>query len=146
MSGSLLDVNVLIALHDSFHPGYQSAHAWFGALGRRVWSTCPHSESGCIRIMSHPRYPSVSAIPGEVARRLRALCSMPNHEFWPADLTLLDESRFELQQVQGAKQLTDIYLLGLAVKHGGQLVTFDGTIPWRAVRGARASHLKLLVS
>jgi len=84
--------------------------------------------------------------PDEMAGILREFCERPNHEFWADDLSLLDTHRFDLQQIQGALQLTDVYLLGLAVKHRGQLVTFDRSIPWRAVRGAKASHLKILVS
>ena len=36
------------------------------------------------------------------------------------------------------RQLTDIYLLGLASTHSGRLATFDRTIPVKAVVGATA--------
>jgi predicted nucleic acid-binding protein len=39
--------------------------------------------------------------------------------------------------------LTDVYLLALAVRHGGRLVTFDNGIPLAAVR--KATTQKLLV-
>ena len=42
------------------------------------------------------------------------------------------------------RQLTDIYLLALAVQHGGCLVTLDRGIPVQAVRGAVATHLVVL--
>jgi predicted nucleic acid-binding protein len=53
-------------------------------------------------------------------------------------LCLIDRSR-----ILGPKQLTDIYLLALAVKHSGRLVTFDRAIPIVAVRGAQADHVVL---
>ena len=50
----------------------------------------------------------------------------------------------DTRHVQGAKQLTDIYLLALAAKHGGRLVTRDGNIPLHAVHGAKLEHLLVL--
>jgi len=37
-------------------------------------------------------------------------------------------------------RLTDRYLLGLAVAHGGRLATFDAGIPRSAAVGAEARH------
>jgi hypothetical protein len=44
----------------------------------------------------------------------------------------------------GPKQLTDIYLLALAVKNSGRLVTFDRAIPVAAVRSAEPQHLVVI--
>jgi predicted nucleic acid-binding protein len=52
--------------------------------------------------------------------------------------------------LQAAKEMailygsTDIYLLGLAKKRGGTLVTFDRTIPLEAVKGATRATLTVL--
>ena len=46
--------------------------------------------------------------------------------------------------ILGPNQITDVYLLGLAVKNGGRLVTFDRGVPIKAVRGAEARHLVVL--
>ena len=67
-----------------------------------------------------------------------------DHAFWPDDISLLDERLIDRNHVLGPKQLTDIYLLALAVKHGGRLVTFDRAIPIAAVRGAQARHLVVI--
>jgi hypothetical protein len=40
--------------------------------------------------------------------------------------------------------VTDIYLLGLAVKHNGCLATFDRAITLATVRGAEAKNLVLI--
>jgi hypothetical protein len=46
--------------------------------------------------------------------------------------------------VRGHRQLTDVYLLGLAVRHGGRLVTFDQSIPIASVRGATRASLEVI--
>jgi predicted nucleic acid-binding protein len=72
---------------------------------------------------------------------LRTATGEERHEFWPDDISLLDPRRFNSTRVLGPKQLTDIYLLGLAVKNGGQLTTFDRSISRSAVVGAEAHNL-----
>lgn len=146
MSVSLLDVNVLIALIDPAHIHFNSAHEWFTSRRNQRWATCPITINGCIRILSRPGYADRIPAPSEAASLLRERCSLPDHEFWPDDISLLDESRFRLSKVGGPRQITDVYLLALAVTHRGQLVTFDRSIPWRAVIGATQAHLKILGS
>jgi uncharacterized protein len=146
MSRALLDVNVLVALHDPAHPNHEDAHRWFGRNRKRGWATCPVTVNGCVRVLSNPAYPSVTATPAEVASRLGVLCAGPDHEFWSDSVSLLDESLFRLQAITGHQQVTDICLLGLAVRHGGRLATFDRSIPLKAVAGAGPDRLELLGS
>jgi hypothetical protein len=72
------------------------------------------------------------------------LCAGPDHEFWSDSVSLLDELLFRLQAIAGHRQITDVYLLGLAVRHGGRLATFDGSIPLKAVVGAGPAHIELI--
>ena len=44
----------------------------------------------------------------------------------------------------GHQQLTDVYLLALAVKRGGRLATFDQRIPLAAVKGATRAALEVI--
>jgi len=44
-------------------------------------------------------------------------------------------------RIHGPRQLTDLYLLALAVRHGGQFVTFDGAVSVDAVRRAAKKHI-----
>ena len=69
---------------------------------------------------------------------------LPGHEFWSDSLSIADPAVFDHRRILGPDQITDVYLLGLAVKHGGRLVTFDRGIPIAAVRGAEARHLVVL--
>jgi toxin-antitoxin system PIN domain toxin len=140
---SLLDVNVLISLLDADHVHHARARAWFEAAVRQGWASCPITQNGCVRVLSQPGYPSPVPAP-EVVARLRRAAAGPRHEFWPDDLSLLDEQAVDAGRIHGPRQVTDIYLLALAVRHGGRLATFDGQVPRSAVPGARPEHLAVL--
>ncbi len=70
--------------------------------------------------------------------------SGPEHAFWPCDTTITDASVFDLTRITGHKQVTDVYLLALAVGRGGRFVTFDRRVPISAVAGATDEHLVVL--
>ncbi len=137
---ALLDVNVLIALLDADHASHRSALAWFGDHARGVWTSCPITQNGCVRIMSHPGYPNAHSVL-EIVQRLHAATAGRTHQFWPDSRSLLEERLIDATRVHGPRQLTDVYLLALAVKNGGRLVTFDASIAIGAVKGAKAQHL-----
>jgi len=144
MSVSLLDINVLIALLDPSHVHHERAHGWFAQSRKDGWATCPITLNGCVRILSNPAYPTVTATPTEVIAHLRAFCSSQYHEFWTDSVSVLDETLFRAQMFSGHRVLTDIYLLGLAVHRHGRLATFDGAISWRPVAGSTARHIDLI--
>ena len=75
--------------------------------------------------------------------RLDALCASGGYQFLVDEISLRDEDRFNLG---GAtfRQLTDIYLLGLAVNARARLATFDRSIPLAAVVGADSSQLEII--
>jgi toxin-antitoxin system PIN domain toxin len=141
---ALLDVNVLVALFDPEHVHHEAAHRWFGAERRHGWATCPLTENGLVRILSNPTYPGFSEPPTAVADRFRAFRESGSHAFWSDDVSLLDRSRVQLSRARGHRQITDVYLLALAVNHGGRLATFDRTIPLVSVSGATTGHLTVL--
>jgi len=140
---ALLDVNVLIALLDSDHASHESAMSWFSKHARQGWSSCPITQNGCIGIMSNPGYPNPLPVQA-VIDHLAEACRQDIHEFWPDEVSLLDSSVVESTRIHGPRQLTDIYLLALAVQHGGRLVTFGGGIPLAAVKKASAQNLLVL--
>jgi len=140
---ALLDVNVLIALLDADHSLHARAAEWFGNHARTGWASCPITENGCIRIMSHPGYPN--ALPVQVIIERFAEATRSNwHEFWPDDISLLDGERVDAARIHGPRQLTDLYLLALALRHGGRFVTFDQAIATNAIKGAKAKDLVVL--
>ena len=137
----LLDVNVLIALLDDAHVFSRRANEWLDAASRRI-ATCPIVENGVIRIMSAPAYSATHrATPEQVADGLRALAEGLDHEFWPDEVSMLDETLVDFSRLHGHRQVTDAYLLALAVRRDGALASFDTALPLTAVRGASKKHL-----
>jgi uncharacterized protein len=140
---ALLDVNVLIALIDQDHASHPHAMTWFRSHAKSGWASCPITQNGCLRIMSHASYPNALVVRAVMTRLAEAAAS-ELHEFWADDISLLDPRVADFSRIQGPRQLTDIYLLALAVKHGGRFVTFDSSIAHDAVKGAKKSHLLVL--
>lgn len=137
---SLFDVNVLIALLDAAHVHHARATQWLGENIRHGWASCPLTQNGCIRILAQPNYPnSVPAV--QAAARLREAVRTVHHQFWADDQSLLDDDLFNWTHLLGPRQLTDAYLLALAVRNKGRFVTLDGRVPLAAVPGAAAKHL-----
>jgi uncharacterized protein len=141
---ALLDVNVLIALFDPAHPNHDDAHRWFGRNRKRGWATCPITMNGCVRVLSNPAYPTVEATAAEVISRFAVLIASGGHQPWPDSVSLLDESLFRAEMIPGHQSVTDVYLLGLAVRRKGKLATFDRSIPVKAVVGATADSLEVI--
>jgi uncharacterized protein len=140
---ALLDVNVLIALLDADHSLHAPATQWFAANARDGWASCPITENGCVRIMSHPGYPNALPVRA-VIERLADATANPLHAFWPDDVSLLNAKVADPARIHGPRQLSDLYLLALAIRHRGRLVTFDKSIPLEAIRGAERKHVLVL--
>lgn len=140
----LLDVNVLVALFDPDHVHHDLAHDWFADSGRRGWATCPITENGFVRVLSSPVYGSPVVRASELIQRLHMFCRSAGHTFWADEVSLTDESLFDPAMLAGHRQLTDVYLLGLAARKSGCLATFDRTIPVKGVRGATPATLQVI--
>jgi len=140
---ALLDVNCLLALLDEDHSSHSRALLWWQSNRQAGWATCPLTQNGFARISSQSSYPSQRPL-GVAIDQLSRLSKMPDHEFWPDDISITDGSLFDHTFILGPNQITDVYLLGLAVRNGGRLVTFDRGLPLKAVRGAEARHLIVL--
>jgi uncharacterized protein len=129
---ALLDVNVLIALFDIAHVHHADAFTWWTKHRNDGWASCPLTQNGFVRVISGSRYPRPLAM------------ALPGHVFWPDDVSLADPKRFAHDRLAGPSQITDAYLLALAVQNDGRLVTFDRTIPLSAARGAEPRHVVAL--
>ncbi len=140
---ALFDVNILIALLDSDHTSHGVAWSWFAKHAREGWASCPITQNGCVRIMSNPSYPNTLPVRA-VVERLADACKDDVHEFWPDEISLLDPDVVDRTRIHGPRQLTDIYLLALAVEREGRFVTFDTGVPLAAVRDATADNLVVL--
>ena len=141
---ALLDVNVWVALFDDAHQFSARANAFIDTPGVQI-ATCPLVENGVIRVLSLPSYGRKGGLPIQrVREQLRSACAELDHEFWPDDISLRDEALVDFNRVQGHNQITDLYLLALAVHRGGCRASFDQAIALSSVPSAQARHLRLL--
>jgi predicted nucleic acid-binding protein len=90
--------------------------------------------------MSHPTYPNALPV-SAVIERLAEASTSSFHEFWADDVSLLDAAISIPTRIHGPRQITDLYLLALAVRHDGQFVTFDAVVAMNAIKGADKRHL-----
>ncbi len=140
---ALLDVNILVALIDRQHVSHFSAHRWLDQNLSHGWASCPLTENGCLRILTNPRYPAPVSL-GAAFEKIAHAKSSGRHEFWADDLSITDPARFNVSAFQGHQQFTDVYLLALAVRHGGRLATLDKRIALGSVRDAQPHHLAIV--
>jgi uncharacterized protein len=141
---ALLDVNVLVALFDPTHLHHEAAHRWFSAESGAGWASCPMTENGFVRVISHAAYPGNRATARDALARLLAFQRASPWQFWPDDISLVGEGVLVEERPVAHHQLTDLYLLALAVHHDGRLVSFDRKISLASVEGADARRLVVI--
>ena len=89
----MLDVNVIIALLDPDHAFHERAHLWWAAHEQAGWASCPITENAVVRIMSNPGYSAAARFTaGEMISRLRTFVEETDHQFWPDDVSVRDET------------------------------------------------------
>ena len=137
-------MNVWIALLDEAHVHHAQALAFMERRKVKI-ATCPLTENGVIRILNLPGYSKRGPAGFEpVQQKLQQICADVDHEFWPDSLSLRTESRVNWSRVLGHNQITDVYLLALAVANKGCLVTLDHRVALSTVIGAGSGNLMLL--
>ena len=140
---ALLDTSVLIALLDANHLQHPLCHRWL-ATQQDGWPSCPITLNGCIRILSQPQYPN--RLPMQtVVRGLQEAMAHPMHRFWPDTINPLAAGALDWQRLMRPAEITDAYLLALAVHHQACLVTLDQGISLDWTHGATAANLQVLV-
>ena len=143
MSRYLLDVNVLLSIAWEDLEDHEKVLGWFESLGQQSFASCGITQSGFIRISLNASFrPQVVPI-GAAMELLATLTSNPGHTFWPLDIGIGKATKFCIDRLSGSRQITDAYLLGLAIANDGVLVTLDQAIP-RLAGKAFASHVLLL--
>lgn len=141
---ALLDVNLLVALFDPDHIHHELAHDWFAENRDAGWATCPVTENGFVRVLGNPAYGAAPHRPAQLVERMRTFCASGHHHFWPNAVSLTDQTIFNPSFIRGHRQVTDVYLLGLAFKMRGRLATFDRTIPLASVLGVARNTLQIV--
>ena len=136
-------MNALIALLDANHHSHDDVSAWFKENIQQGWASCPLTQNGYLRIISQPSYSRPRRL-AEACEQLLAATSSQHHQFIADDVSLLDDTLVRFRDLSGHRQLTDVYLLALAVAHDARLVTLDTHITLGAVRAASESRLVVI--
>jgi toxin-antitoxin system PIN domain toxin len=124
----LLDVNMLLPLFWPPHENHRRAQRWFAHHAASGWATCPFTQAAFIRLISNPRFTREAVAPMQAEQTLHLSLNHPHHQFWPDELSVRDAIAPLCGSLVGHRQITDAYLLGLAIHRKGKLVTFDRAI------------------
>jgi toxin-antitoxin system PIN domain toxin len=127
LSGAwLLDVNVLLAWLWPVHEAHTTAAAWMNNSDYETWVTCPVTEMGFLRIVTNPSFSPLAPRWKEAISLLRKQTTdHPKHSFWQDSLPLEGMDKLLGNRIQGSSQITDAYLLALAMHNRARMVTFD---------------------
>lgn len=125
MSRYLLDVGVLLALHRPSHEGHRKVIHWFHGEAQKAFSTCIMTQAGFLRLMMNPQLSENKVAPNEARQLLDELTHMRGHIFWDSGISFLDATAPLASRIHGHRQVTDAYLLGLAIREKGVLATLD---------------------
>lgn len=125
MTAYLLDVNLVVALSWPGHQFHETVQRWFAHHAPKGWATCPIVEAGFVRIVSNPAFSPRAVSPSEAVSALRGTVNHPAHQFWPDSIAFADAVRFLRGPLTGHRQITDAYLVGLAIHKKGKLATLD---------------------
>ena len=122
----LLDVNVFVALLAENHIHHQLVTEWFNASPSLQWAICPFTEAGFLRNATASRPGQITM--SEATAVLARMAQHPGYHYLPisADWHTLCSPFF--RRLYGTKQVTDAYLVGLAVREGLALVTLDKAV------------------
>ena len=121
----LLDTNVLLALLDQAHVHNEAAAQWFDTPGLQ-WALCPFTEAGVLRFLTRPKTGDLSM--EQVTAMLEQLRQQPGYHYQPTSADWQALTKPFSKRIHGHNQITDAYLLGLAVRDGLVLTTFDKAI------------------
>ncbi len=127
-AGFLLDVNVLIAMVWPTHRAHGKVQEWLARHARDGWATCPLTQTAFVRILSNPAFSLHALTPSDAAILLGANLGHPAHRFWTDDIGFVQALEPFAPRLTGHQQVTDAYLLGLAIQKKGKLVTMDSAI------------------
>jgi toxin-antitoxin system PIN domain toxin len=144
MNGYLLDTNVLIPLLWPQHVDERKVDAWFTANALSSFATCSFTQAGFVRITSSLEIMRKRYSLHEARELLLTLTQLPGHAFWPTTISYFEAAAPFQRRMQGPKQITDAYLLGIARHHGGKLATLDKAI--KSLAGPEFADLVELIA
>jgi len=136
VAGYLLDANVLIALAWPEHAAHELASRWFAQHARAGWATCPITQAALVRVLSNPAFSQRALTPFKAVQVLSRNVALAGHHFWSDSIDLREALEGMPTALSGHQQITDAYLVGLAIHNRGKLATLDRKLRQWAPAGA----------
>lgn len=133
---------MLIALTEPAHVHHGAAQRWFTGQPALSWGVCPLTEAGFVRVTTNPSFRPVPRSIGQAVAILQMLRDYPGYSFWEIDESWITLTAPFAARISGHLQVTDAYLLGLAIRNKGILVTFDKGVEMLA--GTFRNHVLVL--
>jgi toxin-antitoxin system PIN domain toxin len=134
--GYLLDANVLIALAWPEHSENERAGRWFARHARGGWATCPITQAALVRVLSNPAFSERALTPSGALQVLSRNVAVPGHHFWSDSIGVREAMERMPGVLTGHRQITDAYLIALAIRNKGRLATLDRGIRQWAPAGS----------
>ncbi len=128
MAEVLLDASVLVPLLWTPHEAHTHVQHWFARSAQNGWATCPFTQAAFVRILCNPAFSRDAVRPSEAMKLLNENLGHPAHRFWPDDVPFLQAVKPLASRIVGRQQVTDAYLLGLAIHNKGKLATMDRSL------------------
>ncbi len=125
MSIHLLDINVLVAMMWPAQESHAKVQSWLARNSKAGWATCPFTQAGVVRLLSNPAFAQNALAPEQAVRLLVSNLKHPHHHFWGDEISFPEAVRLLLKRLTGHQQVSDAYLLGLALHKGGAFATLD---------------------
>ena len=143
MPVALLDVNILVALAWPPQQHHDVVRHWFTEHSPEGWATCAVTQNGFLRTILNPA-PKTSLVATSVIALLEASIAHASHRRWTDEFDTPAMFRPLAPHLRGHRQVTDAYLIGLAMRHDGILVTLDRGAAALASAGGHAGSVELI--
>ena len=141
----LLDANALIALGWTQHEHHEKISRWFRNHAREGWATCAFTHAAFVRVIAQPAFSGHSIGVTEIVELLLRNTAHPKHRLLSLDFGFEEVMGWCTGGLLGHRQVTDAWLLALAIRHRIKLVTFDAGIrQLLATFQERQQHLSIL--
>lgn len=114
----LVDGNILAAYAVDTHAQHQRVVSWFDAVTEN-FATCSVTQGTLLRL--HMRFAADQSAKA-AWDALKGFEAHPLHVYWEDDLPY---NQVPYRQIQGHRQVTDAWLIELARRNGGKVVTLD---------------------
>src|ERR1700688_1960603 len=121
----LLDVNVLVALLDERHVHHHLVTKWFNSPGLQ-WALCPFTEAGFLRYATRSALGGMGM--GDATAMISRSAESPCSHYQPISADWRSLCGPFSKRLFGHNQVTDAFLLGIALRGGLVLATFDKAI------------------